>query len=63
MAILVTVWGVRLSANFAVKGGFSGGEDYRWKEVRSWFPGMKYEVFNLVFGKPLAFKRSLVGSR
>ena len=33
----------------ALKGGFSGGEDYRWKEVRSWFPGLKYEVFNLVF--------------
>jgi len=49
MASLVTIWGVRLSANFAVKGGFSGGEDYRWKEVRSWFPGIKYELFNLVF--------------
>ena len=49
MAALVTGWGGRLSYNFYVKGGFSGGEDYRWKEVRSWYPGVRYEVFNLVF--------------
>lgn len=39
MAILVTVWGVRLTANFARRGGYSwrfweGEEDYRWAEVR-----------------------------
>jgi steroid 5-alpha reductase family enzyme len=50
MAVLSTVWGVRLTANFAVKGGFSGGEDYRWAEIRSW-PGFDkgFELFNLLF--------------
>ena len=50
MAVLSTVWGVRLSANFALKGGFSGGEDYRWAEIRSW-PGFDrgFELFNLLF--------------
>lgn len=50
MAIISTVWGVRLTANFAYKGGFSGGEDYRWVEIRSW-PGFDkgWELFNLTF--------------
>ena len=50
MAVLSTVWGVRLTANFALKGGFSGGEDYRWAEIRSW-PGFDrgFELFNLLF--------------
>lgn len=39
MATVVTVWGVRLTANFARRGGYSwppweGDEDYRWKCVR-----------------------------
>jgi len=49
MAVLATLWGVRLSTNFALKGGFSGGEDYRWVEVKSWFTSAQFEVFNLVF--------------
>ena len=52
MAAVVTAWGLRLSYNFAIKGGYSaGGEDYRWAEIRKWFnaPGWKWEVFNLVF--------------
>ena len=50
MAMLATVWGVRLTINFALKGGFSGGEDYRWAEIRSW-PGFDkgWEIFNLGF--------------
>ena len=49
MATLTTLWGGRLSWNFYVKGGFSGGEDYRWAEIRTW-PGFKqgWELFNLV---------------
>ena len=41
---------MRLTANFAYKGGFSGGEDYRWVEIRSW-PGFDkgWELFNLTF--------------
>ena len=50
MAGLTTVWGGRLTYNFAIKGGFSGGEDHRWKEVRSW-PGFNrfWELFNFLF--------------
>ena len=49
MGILVTVWGVRLTWNFWRKGGFSGGEDYRWIIIRQWYPGWRFEAFNLVF--------------
>jgi len=31
-----------------VKGGFSGGEDYRWKEVQSWWSGWQFEVCRVV---------------
>ena len=50
MTLIVTVWGVRLTWNFALKGGFSGGEDYRWAEIRTW-PGFDrgWEAFNLLF--------------
>ena len=50
MAVVATVWGVRLTANFVIKGGFSGGEDYRWVEIRTW-PGFRrgWELFNLLF--------------
>ena len=39
MAILVTLWGLRLSFNFYRKGGYNiipwkGEEDYRWKVLR-----------------------------
>ena len=50
MAFLSTAWGCRLTYNFWIKGGFSGGEDYRWEQVRAWFPaGWRFETFNLVF--------------
>ena len=29
--LLVTIWGIRLSYNFARKGGYDKAEDYRWK--------------------------------
>ena len=50
MAVLVTAWGARLTYNFIIKGGYSGGEDYRWAEIRSW-PGFDrgWELFNLLF--------------
>ena len=48
MAILVTLWGARLTYNFYIKGGFNGGEDYRWEIIRSWFPGYRWEIFNFV---------------
>ena len=57
MAVMITLWGVRLTYNFARKGGYSwrfweGEEDYRWAELRKnpymakpilWF------IFNLSF--------------
>lgn len=57
MAILVTVWGLRLTWNFARRGGYSwrfwsGEEDYRWAELRQkpmlskpW----RFTLFNLFF--------------
>eukprot|EP01065_Artemidia_motanka_P012250 TRINITY_DN1672_c0_g1_i1.p1 TRINITY_DN1672_c0_g1~~TRINITY_DN1672_c0_g1_i1.p1 ORF type:complete len:367 (+),score=84.74 TRINITY_DN1672_c0_g1_i1:142-1101(+) len=49
MCLCSTIWGLRLTWNFWRKGGFSGGEDYRWQVVRKWFPGWRWEVFNLYF--------------
>lgn len=52
IAVLVSVWGLRLSYNFWRKGGYSGEEDYRWAVLRQhpvlgnrfvWF------LFNLLF--------------
>ena len=57
MAILITIWGVRLTLNFAKKGAYSlkfwsGEEDYRWVVLREnpklnkrW----KWALFNLFF--------------
>ena len=58
MAILVTIWGLRLTYNFSRKGGYSiyfwkGEEDYRWKEVRKSITLFKsnfnWSLFNLLF--------------
>jgi steroid 5-alpha reductase family enzyme len=57
MAILVTLWGVRLTYNFARRGAYSwkfweGEEDYRWDILRK-KPGLKnpfiWTLFNLGF--------------
>ena len=57
MAILATVWGVRLTYNFSRQGGYSwrfwsGEEDYRWAHVREW-PVLRtragWTAFNLLF--------------
>jgi steroid 5-alpha reductase family enzyme len=57
MAVLITIWGVRLTYNFAKKGAYSikfwsGEEDYRWVLLREnpklnkrW----KWALFNLLF--------------
>lgn len=48
-ACLVTLWSVRLTYNFARKGGYSGVEDYRWAYVRKWFSSrFLLALFNLV---------------
>ncbi|GAA4154235.1 DUF1295 domain-containing protein [Gryllotalpicola daejeonensis] len=50
MATLVTLWGIRLTFNFARKGGYArGGEDYRWEYLRARMPRPLFEVFNLLF--------------
>jgi steroid 5-alpha reductase family enzyme len=49
MALLVTLWGARLTFNFARKGGYSGVEDYRWAVLRARMPRWQFELFNLFF--------------
>ncbi len=50
MAVLVALWGGRLTYNFARKGGYArGGEDYRWVELRSRLSPALFAVFNVVF--------------
>jgi steroid 5-alpha reductase family enzyme len=57
MAILITIWGVRLTYNFAKKGAYSlkfwsGEEDYRWivlRENPKFNKKWKWAFFNLFF--------------
>ncbi len=49
MAVLVTLWGARLTFNFARKGGYAGVEDYRWAVLRSRMPPLAFQLFNLFF--------------
>jgi steroid 5-alpha reductase family enzyme len=49
MAALVTLWGARLTFNFARKGGYSGTEDYRWPILRARMKPWQFQIFNLLF--------------
>lgn len=49
MAALVTIWGIRLTFNFARKGGYSGVEDYRWQVLRDAMAPWQFQLFNLFF--------------
>lgn len=49
MAGLVTLWGARLTFNFARKGGYSGEEDYRWPVLRARMTPWQFQLFNLFF--------------
>ena len=49
MAALVTIWGARLTFNFARKGGYSGVEDYRWAILRARMPRWQFELLNFFF--------------
>lgn len=57
MACLATMWGARLTFNFARKGAYSirfwaGEEDYRWSLLRArkeFQPHWKWFIFNLLF--------------
>lgn len=48
--VLTTLWGLRLTFNFARKGGYKkGGEDYRWAALRARMQPWQYQVFNVFF--------------
>jgi steroid 5-alpha reductase family enzyme len=50
MALLATLWGARLTYNFARKGGYAKhGEDYRWVELRKRMHPALFQIFNVVF--------------
>lgn len=50
MAVLVTLWGARLTVNFARKGGYApGGEDYRWAVLRGRMSRGAFALFALFF--------------
>ena len=57
MAVLVTLWGARLTYNFARKGAYrlkfwEGEEDYRWSVLRAkkgFQPHWKWMIFNFLF--------------
>jgi steroid 5-alpha reductase family enzyme len=57
MSVLVTIWGIRLTGNFAMKGAYhwrfwAGEEDYRWLVLRQkpeFKPQWKWTLFNLFF--------------
>lgn len=50
MAAIITLWGARLTFNFARKGGYKpGGEDYRWEVLRKQMKPWQYQVFNIGF--------------
>jgi len=50
IAGLVSLWGLRLSFNFARKGGYTGTEDYRWSVLRGKIKTpFLWQLFNLFF--------------
>jgi steroid 5-alpha reductase family enzyme len=53
VAILTALWGIRLTYNFARRGGYRrGGEDYRWSVLRERLGPTRFQVFNAVFVAP-----------
>lgn len=49
MGVLVSVWGARLTFNFARKGGYSGMEDYRWAILRGRMRAWQFQLFSVLF--------------
>jgi steroid 5-alpha reductase family enzyme len=50
MTAVAAAWGLRLTFNFARKGGYGrGGEDYRWGVLRKRMPPWQFQLFNLAF--------------
>lgn len=49
-AVLVTLWGARLTFNFARRDGYTGGEDYRWPILKEKIGNpVGWQLFNLLF--------------
>lgn len=49
-AVLVTLWGARLTFNFARRGGYTTMEDYRWAVLRQRIGSAAgWQAFNLLF--------------
>ncbi len=58
VTILITLWGLRLTFNFARKGGYSNSEDYRWAYLREKINSkIKWQLFSLLF---IAFYQQLL---
>ncbi|MCL2883080.1 MAG: DUF1295 domain-containing protein [Coriobacteriia bacterium] len=50
VAVLITLWGARLTFNFARKGGYAGHEDYRWSILRGQIKNpLLWQLFSLFF--------------
>jgi len=58
-ASLITIWGIRLTFNFARKGGYSDKEDYRWsflrKQINSNFKQQLFSLFFIAFYQQFLF--------
>ena len=49
MTVLATVWAIRLTFNYALKGGYwIGGEDYRWVYLRKQMGSLQFQLMNVV---------------
>ena len=50
MTVLVLLWSIRLTGNFALKGGYQpGGEDYRWAYLRANTTRLQFQILNVTF--------------
>ena len=48
MTVLATLWGIRLTFNYALKGGYwIGGEDYRWIYLRKKLSNLEFQLLNV----------------
>ena len=53
MTLLVVAWSVRLTFNFARRGGYrADGEDYRWQAVQERLGPVKFQFLNIAFVAP-----------
>ena len=49
MTVLATLWAIRLTFNYARKGGYwIGGEDYRWIYLRKQMSSLQFQLMNVV---------------